>query len=323
MAYFKSHEKKYWESSKLTDSKINPSRENHAHFIFCKPFHKNHPREYFETTLWFIQITTSVVEKSWILSVACHLGTTVCAIIFPLKECNLTWIWHTFLSRESESGGELGQILPTSIYLVLERSSSGAELIVWCILKCFICYSFSSKITTYFECVKRSGHQSALQTTFIKASLGDRIPFNAARCFFAWIISFMDMPLIFSAMWSHHFTSTPNAEVFERFFFSSTISIWTFKACRRGAATFNRSMIFHAVSYDQGSKRATLQPWLIISAQNSDLSCSSRWEPTSGMTWPQKVVVRITFANPPEPHSCSNIFKFLKGVPRILASAIL
>ena len=77
MAYFKFHEKNYWESSKLTDPKINLSRENHAHFISCKPPHKNHPREYFGTTLWFIQITTSVVEKSQISSVAFHLSTTV------------------------------------------------------------------------------------------------------------------------------------------------------------------------------------------------------------------------------------------------------
>ena len=77
MAYFKFHKKKYWESSKLTDSKINPSRENHAHFIPCKPPHKNCPREYFVTTLWFIQIATSVVEKSQILSVAFHLSATV------------------------------------------------------------------------------------------------------------------------------------------------------------------------------------------------------------------------------------------------------
>ena len=77
MAYFNFHEKNYWESSKLTDSKVNPSRENHAHFIPCKPPHKNHPREYFGTTLWFIQIATSVVEKSQILSVAFHLSATV------------------------------------------------------------------------------------------------------------------------------------------------------------------------------------------------------------------------------------------------------
>ena len=61
MTYFKFHEKNSWESSKLTDSKINPSRENHAHFISCKPPHKTHPREYFWTTLWFIQIATSVL----------------------------------------------------------------------------------------------------------------------------------------------------------------------------------------------------------------------------------------------------------------------
>ena len=67
----------YWESSKLTDSKINPSRENHAYFIPCKPPHKTHPREYFGTTLWFIQIATSVVEKSQILSAVFHLSTTV------------------------------------------------------------------------------------------------------------------------------------------------------------------------------------------------------------------------------------------------------
>ena len=77
MAYFKFHEKYHWESSKLTNSEINPSRENHAHFVSCKPPHKNHPKEYFGTTLWFIQTTTSVVEKSQILSVAFHLSTTV------------------------------------------------------------------------------------------------------------------------------------------------------------------------------------------------------------------------------------------------------
>ena len=68
MAYFKFHEKYYWESSKLANSEINPSRENHTHFISCKPPHKNHPKEYFGTTLWFIQITTSV---------AFHLSATV------------------------------------------------------------------------------------------------------------------------------------------------------------------------------------------------------------------------------------------------------
>ena len=77
MAYSKFHEKNYWESSKLTNSKISPSRENYAHFISCKPPHKNHPREYFGTTLCFIQISTSVVEKFQILSVAFHLAATV------------------------------------------------------------------------------------------------------------------------------------------------------------------------------------------------------------------------------------------------------
>ena len=66
MASFKFHERNYWESSKLTNSKITPSRESHAHFISWKPPHKNQPREYFETTLCFIQIATSVVEKSQI-----------------------------------------------------------------------------------------------------------------------------------------------------------------------------------------------------------------------------------------------------------------
>ena len=42
--YFKFHKKNYWECSKLTNSKINPSMENHAHFISCKPPHTNHPR---------------------------------------------------------------------------------------------------------------------------------------------------------------------------------------------------------------------------------------------------------------------------------------
>ena len=51
MVYFKFHEKNYWESSKLIDSKINPSRENHAHFISCKPPHKNHPRVLWDYTL--------------------------------------------------------------------------------------------------------------------------------------------------------------------------------------------------------------------------------------------------------------------------------
>ena len=82
MAYFKFHEKNYWESSKLANSKINPSRENCAHLISCKPPHKNHPREYFVTTLWFIQIATSVVEKSQILSVAFHLSATVTHRVF-------------------------------------------------------------------------------------------------------------------------------------------------------------------------------------------------------------------------------------------------
>ena len=77
MAYFKFYEKNYWESSNLTHSEINPSRENHTNFISCKTHHKNHPQNYFRTTLWFIQITTSVVEKSQILSVAFHLSTTV------------------------------------------------------------------------------------------------------------------------------------------------------------------------------------------------------------------------------------------------------
>ena len=43
MAYFKFHKKNYWESSKSTDSKRNTSRENHAHFISCKPPHKTTP----------------------------------------------------------------------------------------------------------------------------------------------------------------------------------------------------------------------------------------------------------------------------------------
>ena len=83
-AYFRFHEKNYWESSKLTDSKINPSRENHAHFISCKPPHKNHPRECFGTTLWFIQIATSAAEKSQILSVAFHLSDTVSRTVLIL-----------------------------------------------------------------------------------------------------------------------------------------------------------------------------------------------------------------------------------------------
>ena len=90
-----SWKKNYWESSKLTDLKINPLRENHAHFISCKPPHKNHPREYFGTTLWFIQITTSAVEKSQILSVAFHLSTTVGwgvqQTCFPEAQCYLLY----------------------------------------------------------------------------------------------------------------------------------------------------------------------------------------------------------------------------------------
>ena len=82
MAYFKFHERNYWESLKLTNSQIIPSMENQAHYISCKPPHKNHPREYFGTTLWFIQITTSVVEKSQILSVTFHLSPTVITFTF-------------------------------------------------------------------------------------------------------------------------------------------------------------------------------------------------------------------------------------------------
>ena len=55
--------------------------ENHAHFISCKLPHKNHSREYFGTTLCLIQIATSVVEKSQILSVAFHLSATVQVLI--------------------------------------------------------------------------------------------------------------------------------------------------------------------------------------------------------------------------------------------------
>ena len=100
MAYFKFHEKNYWESSKLTNSKINPSTENHAHFISWKPPDKNHPRD-FGPTLWFIQIATSVVEKSQILSVVFHLSTTVCAISYS----------SSFIIKESETGGKLQQLL--------------------------------------------------------------------------------------------------------------------------------------------------------------------------------------------------------------------
>ena len=69
--------KKILRKSKIDRFKINPSRENHAHLISCKPPHKNHSREYFGTTLSIIQIATSVVEKSQILSVAFHLSSTV------------------------------------------------------------------------------------------------------------------------------------------------------------------------------------------------------------------------------------------------------
>ena len=103
MAYFKFHEKNYWESSKLTDSKINPSRENHAHFISSKLPHKNHPREYIGTTLWFIKITTSVVKKSQILSVAFHLSTTVCISVM----CHSVKMWKNALGLkwQRESSG--------------------------------------------------------------------------------------------------------------------------------------------------------------------------------------------------------------------------
>ena len=92
MDYFKFHEKNYWESSKLTDSKITPSRENHAHFIPCKPPHKNHPTEYFRTTLWLIQIATSVLEKSQILSVAFHLSATVCTALHDHYHIQNFWV---------------------------------------------------------------------------------------------------------------------------------------------------------------------------------------------------------------------------------------
>ena len=74
--------------------------ENHAHFISCKLPHKNHSREYFGTTLCLIQIATSVVEKSQILSVAFHLSATVSFIIF---EC----VW-TLLSFELSCASDFG-----------------------------------------------------------------------------------------------------------------------------------------------------------------------------------------------------------------------
>ena len=64
-------------SMKKIIEKVQNWQIHHAHFISYKPPHKNHPREYFGTTLWFIQITTSCVEKSQILSVAFHLSATV------------------------------------------------------------------------------------------------------------------------------------------------------------------------------------------------------------------------------------------------------
>ena len=76
MAHFIFYVKKYWESPKLRNSKINPSREHHAHFISCKPPHKTHPRKYFETTLWHSNHNISCWE-SQNLSVAFHLSTTV------------------------------------------------------------------------------------------------------------------------------------------------------------------------------------------------------------------------------------------------------
>ena len=90
MVYFKFHGKNYSESSKLTYSKLNPSRENHVHFISCKPLHKNHPRECFGTKLWFMQIATSVVEKTQISSVAFHLSTTVYMKILWCPETTLS-----------------------------------------------------------------------------------------------------------------------------------------------------------------------------------------------------------------------------------------
>ena len=81
--------KKLLRKLKMTDSKINPSREKNAHFIFSKPAHKTHPREYFGPTLCFIQIATSVVEKSQILSVAFHLSATVLRYMQVLNDLQL------------------------------------------------------------------------------------------------------------------------------------------------------------------------------------------------------------------------------------------
>ena len=114
MAYLKFHKKNYWESSKLTDSKINPSRENHAHFISCKLPHKNHPREYFGLTLWFIQIATSVVEKSQILSVVFHLSTTVCPSGSPRsQEKHVSGLSKHHCPWPSTSNSSLSASIPT------------------------------------------------------------------------------------------------------------------------------------------------------------------------------------------------------------------
>ena len=63
--------KKLLEKFKIDKFKDEPSRENHATL-----YSVNHLRKYFGTTLWFIQIATSVIEKSQILLVAFHLSTT-------------------------------------------------------------------------------------------------------------------------------------------------------------------------------------------------------------------------------------------------------
>ena len=55
--------KKLLRKFKIDKFKITSSRENHAHFISCKPPHKNHPREYFGTTLCFIQLQHQLLRN--------------------------------------------------------------------------------------------------------------------------------------------------------------------------------------------------------------------------------------------------------------------
>ena len=125
-------------SMKKIIEKVQNWQIHHAHFISCKPPHKNHPREYFETTLEIIQIATSVVEKSQILSVAFHLSFTVWWILVKLM-----WLWQKLLHHSLRYQPSYN---PPHNSLAVNLHSSGFDRLS---LKNISCTLFSFNTLTY------------------------------------------------------------------------------------------------------------------------------------------------------------------------------